>query len=593
MMLRELYDLAQREKLVPDPDFEPKPISFVVVVGKNGKLRSIVSTLAANGERKPKAKQFAVPRENVRTSAVKAQVLWDNAKYVFGVNVDDTKKISRAVLTRCREAFLAKVSEAAEASWDPALADVRAFLQKLPDAGWSREVLQGKCGVESIAPNANFAFRHESDSESLVSDRPLVRKWWSSHRESSGEREIRCLVTGERAPAIDSHPKLKKLWGGQSSGVALVSFNNSAFESYGLTRNENAPIGRPAAEAIATALNRLLDSEYPSPVDRTPMPSRNIRIAEDTTVLYWSRNESAPVDLFGGGVEADPQKVRALYESPHGGRPPALEDESPFFALALSGEMARAKVRGWYETTLGKALLNVKAHFDDIEVARRDGEPMPLGLLMEAVSPLGDRKRLPPAFAAAVFGSVLDGRGYPRHLLSFAVRRERVAPTVSNDPRERARLRSHAIGRAAAIKAYLTRARRRGLLPASFPEVTAHMDTTSTNVPYRLGRLFATLEKLQEEALPATNATIRDRFFGAASATPVTVFPRLVRGAQPHVSKARRGVYFQKLMQEILGPVTRFPSHLSLEEQGLFTLGYYHQRQDFFTKKDDAANDAV
>jgi CRISPR-associated protein Csd1 len=114
------------------------------------------------------------------------------------------------------------------------------------------------------------------------------------------------------------------------------------------------------------------------------------------------------------------------------------------------------------------------------------------------------------------------------------------------------------------------------------------MDTASKSVPYRLGRLFSTLEKLQEEALPGTNATIRDRFFGAASATPVTVFPRLIRGAQPHVGKARRGVFFEKLIQEIVGPITRFPSHLNLEEQGLFTLGYYHQRQDFFTKKDDA-----
>ncbi len=114
------------------------------------------------------------------------------------------------------------------------------------------------------------------------------------------------------------------------------------------------------------------------------------------------------------------------------------------------------------------------------------------------------------------------------------------------------------------------------------------MDAASLNVPYRLGRLFATLEKLQEEALPGTNATIRDRFFGAASATPITVFPRLIRGAQPHLAKVKRAVFFEKLIQEVLGPVTGFPSHLTLEEQGLFALGYYHQRQEFFVKKDDA-----
>lgn len=575
MMLRELHDLAQREGLVGD--YEPKPISFIVVVGANGKLRSIVSTLAPapTGKGKLKAKQFPVPRSSVRSSGVRAQVLWDNAKYVFGVNVDKGKKVAKADLAECREAFLAQVKEAADASGDSALGDVLAFLKKIPEAGWTRETLQAKCGVESIESNANFAFRHESDAEALVSERPRVRKWWAAQRSTAGAAEIECLVTGERAPPIDSHPKLKKLWGGQTSGVALVSFNNAAFESYGLTGNENAPIGRPAAEAVAAALNRLLDSDYPSPVDGSPMPTRNLRVAEDTTVLYWSRNEEAPVDLFGGGVEADPQKVRALYEAPHGGRPPVLDDDSPFFALALSGEMARAKVRGWYETTLGRALQNVKAHFDDIEVARYGTDPLPLWRLLNSTALLGERKNLEPGLASATFGAVIEGRAYPRGLLHGAVRRARAEREVTPE-------------RASLIKAYLSRARRKGLLPASFPEVTSHMDTASPNVPYRLGRLFAALEKLQEEALPGTNTTIRDRFFGAASATPVTVFPRLVRGSQPHLGKAKRGVYFEKLIQEIVGPITRFPSHLNLEEQGLFALGYYHQRQDFFTKKDDA-----
>lgn len=579
MILKELYDLAQREGLVEDPDFEPKPISYVVVVGTGGKVRSIVSTLTppAGGKGKPKPKAFSVPRGAVRASNVRPQVLWDNAKYVFGVNVDESRTVARADLEACREAFLAKVAEASRASSDEALADVEGFLGRLSDAPWSREELLQRCGADLIEPNANFAFRHESDPDRLVSDRPNVRAWWSGQRQADAAGQIRCLVTGESAPPIDSHPKLKKLWGGQTTGVALVSFNNVAFESYGLSGNENAPIGRPAAEAVAAALNRLLDPDYPSPVDGSPMPPRSIRIAEDTTVLYWSRNENAPVDLFGGGIDADPAKVRALYEAPHGGRSPVLEDDSPFFALALSGEMARAKVRGWFQTTLGVALRNVRAHFDDVDVARRDADPLPLWRLLQSLALLGERKNLEPGLATATFAAIIDGRAYPRALLQGAVRRSRAEREVTSE-------------RAALVKGYLNRARRKGLLPASFPEVTSKMDDTSTNVPYRLGRLFATLEKLQEEALPGTNATIRDRFFGAASATPVTVFPRLVRGAQPHLGKVRRAVYFEKLIQEIVSPLERFPSHLSLEEQGLFTLGYYHQRQDFFTKKDDATD---
>jgi CRISPR-associated protein Csd1 len=511
----------------------------------------------------------------VRSSGIRAQVLWDNAKYVFGVNVDRAKKVSKGDLDECRRAFLEQVKEAAAASNDDALTDVTRYLEKLEDLPLTRDQLLTRCGVDVIEPNGNFAFRHESDAERLVSDRPKVRRWWASQRKGSGGAAIRCLVTGELAPPIESHPKLKKLWGGQSSGVALVSFNDVAFESFGLKGNENAPIGRPAAEAVAAALNRLLDKDYPSPVDGTPMPPRSIRIAEDTTVLYWSRNEDAPADLFGGGVDADPAKVKALYEAPDQGRPPALDDESPFFALALSGEMARAKVRGWYETTLGRALQNVRMHFDDIDVARRDAVPLPLWRLLRSLALLGELKNLEPGLAAATFGAIIEGRAYPRGLLQGGVRRARAEREVTPE-------------RAAAIKAYLARARRKGLLPPSFPEVTPHMDATSNNVPYRLGRLFATLEKLQEEALPGANTTIRDRYFGAASATPVTVFPRLVRGAQPHLGKVKRAVFFEKLIQEIVSPLQRFPSHLSLEEQGLFTLGYYHQRQDFFTKKDDA-----
>jgi CRISPR-associated protein Csd1 len=593
MILRELYDLAQREGLAADQGVAPQRISFVVVVGKGGRLRSIISTLTStaltSGKEVMTAKWFKVPRYEVRSVNVKAQLLWDNAQYVFGVDAGKEKKAPRKRLDQCRKAFLSACREAAQGAKDPAAEDVVAFLEKLEASPWDVTELQRRCGVDRIEPNANFAFRHESDSEDLVTDRPRVRRWLVARQGGSGGPRIRCLVTGEMAEEMESHPPLKKLAGALAKGVPLVSFNNSAFESYGLSGNENAPIGRPAAEAVATALNRLLDRDYPSPVDCTPMPLRNVRIAEDTTVLYWSRNQRAPVDLFGGGVDADPEKVRALYEAPHGGRPPVLDDESPFFALALSGEMARAKVRGWYETTLGRALQNVKAHFDDFGIVGLDaGEPLPLRVLLEAVAPLGDSERLPPAIASGVFASIIDGRAYPRAMLMLAVRRERAAPTRSSDPKKAWILRRHATGRAAALKAYLSRARRKGLLPASFPEVTPHMDTASKSVPYRLGRLFSTLEKLQEEALPGTNATIRDRFFGAASATPVTVFPRLIRGAQPHVGKARRGVFFEKLIQEIVGPITRFPSHLNLEEQGLFTLGYYHQRQDFFTKKDDA-----
>ncbi len=580
MMLRELYDLALRERLVKDPDYEPKAISYVVVVGRGGKLRSIVSTLEppVSGKGKPQAKRMWVPREMVRTFAVQPQFLWDNAEYIFGVSLDPQKKRGKADLWKRTAAFRSLAEEAAVSGDDEALRDLIKLLEQLDEEPLGLEGLLKKTSAESIASNANFAFRHESDAEQLISDRPAVRAWWQARRREKAAAPVQCLVTGEVQPAIETHPKLKRVPGGQTSGVALVSFNNPAFESYGLERNANAPMGRAAGEAIASALNRLLDVGYPSPIDGSPLPVRRFDLTADTAVLYWSRDPGAPVDLFGGGLAADPGKVRALYESPHGGRPPALDDPSPFFALTLSGEMARAKVRGWFETTLGRALRNVRAHFDDIDVPRRSDEPLPLWRLLLATAPLGDRDRLDPSLAAASFAAIIEGRAYPRALLEGAVRRARAEREITPE-------------RAALVKAYLARAQRLGRLPKSFPEVTKTMDRDSRSIPYRLGRLFATLEKLQEEALPGTNTTIRDRYFGAASATPVTVFPRLVRGAQPHLAKVRRPVFFERLIQEILGPISRFPSFLPLEDQGLFALGYYHQRQDFFTPKADEPAD--
>jgi CRISPR-associated protein Csd1 len=236
-------------------------------------------------------------------------------------------------------------------------------------------------------------------------------------------------------------------------------------------------------------------------------------------------------------------------------------------------------LREWIETTVRDVAKNVRQHFNDLAMVRPRGEtvPQPLWLLLRSMAMLGKQENIPPGLAAEFFATILRGTSYPRALLDASVRRMRAEQDV---PAERAAL----------IKAYLSRARRLGRLAPNFPEVTMSLDEGSQNVPYRLGRLFAVLERLQEAAVHPS-ATIRDRFFGAASANPTTVFPRLLRGAQPHISKAGSGGYFQKLIGEIVDglPARSFPATLTLEEQGLFAIGYYHQRQAFFTKRGAAA----
>lgn len=171
--------------------------------------------------------------------------------------------------------------------------------------------------------------------------------------------------------------------------------------------------------------------------------------------------------------------------------------------------------------------------------------------------------------------AILAGTPYPQTLLAAAIRRCRAERDIPYP-------------RAALIKAFLTRSAR--LSQHLEKEVGMTLDTDNTNIGYRLGRLFSTLEKIQEEASPGLNATIRDRFYGSASGTPVTAFPHLMKLKNHHLAKLDnrgRAVNLEKLICEIMAGITDFPTHLSLQDQGRFAIGYYHQRQAFFTKSEN------
>ncbi|HEY3391425.1 MAG TPA: type I-C CRISPR-associated protein Cas8c/Csd1, partial [Lacipirellulaceae bacterium] len=243
------------------------------------------------------------------------------------------------------------------------------------------------------------------------------------------------------------------------------------------------------------------------------------------------------------------------------------------YVLGLSPNAARISVRFWLESTLGKVLANLRQHFADLRIARGERDPeFPAAwlILRETVR---DSKDIPPLLGGAVMRAILMGTPYPSMLLSSMIRRIRADREVR-------------YVRAAAIKAHLNRNTRSGIDPLD-KELEMSLDPTRAEPTYHLGRLFAELEKSQEDALPGINATIKDRYFGAASATPASVFPRLIRMSQHHLGKLDGGnrTYHEKRIQEILGNVDQFPSHLSLRDQGLFAIGYYHQRQDIFTKK--------
>jgi len=615
MILQALHQLAQREHLLVDPDYEPKPVAWIVRLSEEGRLLGIMGTHSVpetEGRRKPRPvpSKFAVPRHEIRTSGDKAQFFCDKAEYVLGV--DPGGKRNQEKLKVRSRLFRESVRECVEATAD---AGVRAVFTFLEDVGSGRQAV---ALPEECASNDLFAFVVAPDTDRLVSDRPAIREYWMGLRETpAGDRRqsVRCLVSGEPVFETVNFPQLKKVPGkGTSSGVSLVSFNKAAFESHGWSGNENAPISRDAAETCATALNRLLDPAYPDPDQPAQsLPRRNIRIAADTAVCYWSTEDSGDAfcGIFGGLLEGNPEEVGNLYRSLWRGKAVQVDDPSAFYALTLTGQQGRAIVRDWFESTVAEVVRNIAAHFRDLDIVRsakrRDGPgdlPLSIRTLMEAVAQPTERRSegVPSHLAAQSVRAALSGTPYPLVLLQRAVLRYRAESGKQDDWK----VRNWNDARAALIKAVLNRRTRAGISRALIREVTSDMDPSNRNPGYVLGQLIAVFERLQQLAVGDPNASVVDRYFSGASAAPKSVFVRLYKNARHHARKARDGdsaglaFRLERLIDELstcfglcdkaIHPEQNaLPAFLDQEQQGLFVLGYHHTRHWLWLNREERA----
>ncbi len=564
-----LHERLSSTGRVPAYGFSSENISFAIVLSVDGAVLDSYDFRDTFG-RVPRPRLYEVPRPVKRTVQPVPNFLWDKTAFALGVKRD---RVSRKAVPARREhaAFKDFHRRMLATSDDQGLRAVLLFLKT-----WSAERFSSLRHAVSML-DANIVFRLDGE-EQFIHERNSARRIWLNHLEAEQGATGLCLVTGEDAPIARLHPALKGISGAQSSGASLVSFNKEAFNSFGKDQGANAPVSEQAAFAYTASLNALLERGS----------SQRIQIG-DTTTVFWAdaagnEAEAARAEhLFS--VLADPpprsdseeaaiirDKLSAIAE----GRPlaevdPGVDENTRFYVLGLAPNAARVSIRFWCEDTIGGIARRVAEHWRDLRLEPPPWRSQPaVWQLLYETAVQGKAQNIPPTLGGALMRAILEGGRYPRSLLAAIVVRMRADKNVT--------------GRRAAIcKACLARDCRRGF---GKEDVPVSLDRNEMNPAYRLGRLFAVYEGVQRAALVRVNATIKDRYFGAASATPASVFPLLERNSANHLALLRKGdkgglaYWFDQQIDEILsGMDTAFPRSLSLEAQGRFAIGYHHQRE--------------
>lgn len=541
--------------------FSSEKAHFALVVSNSGKLQQVLDLRDSKGNKKV-FRSVIVPQGTKKSVNIAANFLWGSTSYVLGADA----KGNPTRTADCHNTFKDLHQSLLAKSRDEGAIAVLAFLSQ-----WRPEDAPKLADWEELL-KGNLVFQLDGDL-GFIHDRSEMRKVWLSSLASveKGEKGM-CLISGEIAPIARLHPAIKGVRDSQSSGAALVSFNLDAFCSYDKSQNFNAPVSEIMASAYTKGLNHLLASG-----------SNRIQIADATTV-FWTERDS-PVERFFGGmldprdaVLSDNKELEVFLQTIRDGKwPTDYDPDIRFHILGLSPNASRVSVRFWHVSTVKEISEKLGQHFRDLSMVRSDSDPEYPGmwrLLKETCNQKSQDKNPSPLLGGAVMQSILSGTPYPQALLSAVIGRIRAEHSIN-------------YLRASIIKAVLNRKYR--ILNIG-REISVSLDKENKNPAYLLGRLFAVLERAQKDAIPGANTTIKDRFYGSASATPRVVFPQLLRLAQHHIQKAEYGKARERQIEEIVCELQEFPAHLGLDEQGMFAIGYYHQRQGMFKKNETNDN---
>jgi len=576
------YDrMAARGEAEP-PGYSREKISYAILLTPDGAVADVQDIRDTTGK-KPAPMMMNVPAGVKRTVGIASNMLWDKTAYVLGVTAGEGKRTAQE-----HEAFKAAHAALLADTDDKGLLALRRFLEN-----WTPAQFEDNPHFTEEMKDANVVFRMDGVQE-YIHDRHAVRTLLTTATVSDGNDL--CLVTGGRCTAARLHPSIKGVWGAQSSGASLVSFNLDAFTSYDKEQGANAPVSEEATARYGAALNRMLDKG-----------SRNRIMVGDTTTVFWADASGSGGDEAANAAdewaalffepptdkEADKEeavKIKAQLEAVAKGLPASelnakLNPGTRFYILGLAPNAARLSVRFWYDGTFGDLERRIREHWQDMAITPppKVWPPSAWHLLIETAAQ-HKSENIPPLLGGELMRAILNGTRYPRSLMSAILIRIRAEQGEVNPMR------------AAILRGILARDYR--LDPHKQKEVPVALNETDTNPAYRLGRWFAELEAIQQHALPGLNATIRDRFYGSASSAPARTFPVLIRNAMNHLSNLRKegkdGGHEKRLEAIIAGVSVKdgLPRSLHIEDQARFAIGYYHQRAERFTKSTDTMETA-
>lgn len=602
--LNRYYDILSKdpEIEIAPPGYSTVGVSFALNLSIQGEILDVFplfKQVQVGNKLVEKPRRMIVPEHLKKTSGISSNFLCENSAYILGITKDGDADfgIKRfEAFRKLHQELLAKADcETSHA--------VLAFLGSCNPAK-VRENPVIKSNLDTMLQGGNIVFMFRGD---FAHDDPVIKQAWEAYKAGKDAVLGQCLVTGEVSPIARLHPSLKGIRDANPTGASLVGFNERAYESFNKTKLQglNSPVSEKAAFAYTTALNYLLSSAN---------PNRKLTIG-DTTVVYWAESEKKGfAEAFEGifepqiikepvaddqkgrkkvekGLKEVAQKVRGVQKLDLDALLEDLHDDNPrFYVLGLAPNAARVSVRFFLTDPFRKTVDRMMQHYRDMEIIKEYEDQPPYitvgHILAETVSKKSKDKDASPLMAGAVMRSILTGAPYPAALYYAII--NRIRADVDDSKKY-----IHKIGyvRAAVIKAYLIRKYHNQDM---YQEVLVmSLNEKATTPAYVLGRLFAVLEKVQQEAIGDMNSNIKDRYFTSACASPASVFPVLLRLSQHHIAKAEYGYTSDRRIQEILGLLdvekNPIPARLTLDEQGIFVLGYYHQRAAFYVKTNASA----